>query len=354
MIGWPRADRFPPRPTSRSRCRRRCTSATARSRCRSSPSRAPAPTRCSSRCRTAASAAPTCTSCSRSTPTRHRCSVTSGRARSRRSAPTSSGWELGARGRRRTRRPGCGECRACRRGPAVGVPAARAARPTSTSARRVLPLQGRRRGAAAARPRRALDARRRAHRADRDRDPHRQPVGRHARRPRARHRRRSGRPAHDRGAARAGVDDITVSEPAPLRRERALAVGAARVVAPDELPRAPMGRRSPSRSRSRSSARATRARGGVGARPARLRGHARVRRHRPRHAAHQPQPRDRARAHDASARTTTTPKGFAPALELLASGALPLDLLIEADDVLLDDVLAHDAPPRRGRARPAR
>src|SRR6187200_1534997 len=33
-------------------------------------------------------------------------------------------------------------------------------------------------------------------------------------------------------------------------------------------------------------------------------------------------------------------EGFAPALELLASGRLPLDALIEADDVLLDDVLA--------------
>jgi hypothetical protein len=31
--------------------------------------------------------------------------------------------------------------------------------------------------------------------------------------------------------------------------------------------------------------------------------------------------------------------GFAPALDLLASGRLPLDQLIEADDVLLDDVL---------------
>ena len=36
-----------------------------------------------------------------------------------------------------------------------------------------------------------------------------------------------------------GIDDITVSEPAPLRRERALAVGAARVITPDELPAAP-------------------------------------------------------------------------------------------------------------------
>ena len=32
--------------------------------------------------------------------------------------------------------------------------------------------------------------------------------------------------------------------------------------------------------------------------------------------------------------------GFAPALELLASGALPLDLLIEPDDVPLDGLLA--------------
>ena len=32
-------------------------------------------------------------------------------------------------------------------------------------------------------------------------------------------------------------------------------------------------------------------------------------------------------------------EGFAPALELLASGKLPLDQLIEADDVLLDDLL---------------
>jgi (R,R)-butanediol dehydrogenase/meso-butanediol dehydrogenase/diacetyl reductase len=39
----------------------------------------------------------------------------------------------------------------------------------------------------------------------------------------------------------AGIDDITVSEPAPLRRERATALGA-RVVMPDELPSAPMGR----------------------------------------------------------------------------------------------------------------
>jgi 2-desacetyl-2-hydroxyethyl bacteriochlorophyllide A dehydrogenase len=38
-----------------------------------------------------------------------------------------------------------------------------------------------------------------------------------------------------------GVDDITVSEPAPARRERALAVGAARVITPGDLPPATRG-----------------------------------------------------------------------------------------------------------------
>jgi 2-desacetyl-2-hydroxyethyl bacteriochlorophyllide A dehydrogenase len=39
-----------------------------------------------------------------------------------------------------------------------------------------------------------------------------------------------------------GVDDITVSEPAAARRERARELGATLAVHPDELPRAPMGR----------------------------------------------------------------------------------------------------------------
>jgi 2-desacetyl-2-hydroxyethyl bacteriochlorophyllide A dehydrogenase len=38
-----------------------------------------------------------------------------------------------------------------------------------------------------------------------------------------------------------GVRDVTVSEPAPARRVRALEVGAARVVVPDDLPTGPMG-----------------------------------------------------------------------------------------------------------------
>ncbi|MCU1430515.1 MAG: alcohol dehydrogenase, partial [Actinomycetia bacterium] len=39
-----------------------------------------------------------------------------------------------------------------------------------------------------------------------------------------------------------GVTDITVSEPAPQRRARAIEVGATAALAPDALPRAPMGR----------------------------------------------------------------------------------------------------------------
>ena len=213
------------------------------------------------------------------------CSATSGRARSPRSAPTCSGWEIGARVVQNPT-PGCGECRACRTRPPVGVPAARAARPPRLHARRVLPLQGRARVAPAARPRHALDARGRAHRADRDRDPHGEP--RRASTPDDRVLVTGGGPVGllTTAVLRArGIDDITVSEPAPLRRERALAVGAARAIEPDELPRAPMGRpvAEPYTIAFECSGNA---RGrGVGVRPARLRGHARVRRHRPRDAA---------------------------------------------------------------------
>jgi (R,R)-butanediol dehydrogenase/meso-butanediol dehydrogenase/diacetyl reductase len=39
-----------------------------------------------------------------------------------------------------------------------------------------------------------------------------------------------------------GVTDVTVSEPSPVRRARAAAIGAAAVIAPDDLGRAPLGR----------------------------------------------------------------------------------------------------------------
>ena len=126
------------------------------------------------------------------------------------------GWEIGARVVQNPT-PGCGECRACKRGrPSVCL---RREPPDllDFTARRVLPLQGRTRGAPAARSRRALDARRRAHRADRDRDPHREPLGRA--RPATACSVTGGGPVGllTTAVLRArGIDDITVSEPAPL------------------------------------------------------------------------------------------------------------------------------------------
>jgi (R,R)-butanediol dehydrogenase/meso-butanediol dehydrogenase/diacetyl reductase len=134
-----------------------------------------------------------------------------------------------------------------------------------------------------------------------------------------------------------GVHDIAVSEPSPLRRERALAVGARAVLAPDELPRAPMGR--------------------PGAEPFTLAfecsGNARA-------AEAALDQLDYAgtlvfvgTGHDMPrvnhnrvivleltliGAYNYDAAGFAPALDLLASGALPLDLLIEPADVLLDEL----------------
>ena len=136
-----------------------------------------------------------------------------------------------------------------------------------------------------------------------------------------------------------GVDDITVSEPAAVRRARALEVGARRVVEPDELPRAPMAGpvddaytiafECSGNARAAESALDQLDYAGmlvfVGT------GHE--------------WPRVNhnrvivleltiigAYNYDAS--------GFAPALELLASGALPVDALIEPEDVFLDELLA--------------
>lgn len=135
-----------------------------------------------------------------------------------------------------------------------------------------------------------------------------------------------------------GVRDVTVSEPAPSRRVRALEVGAARVVEPDDLPPGPMGHPVPEPYSvvfecSGKAAAAERALdqvdfGGtfmfVGT------GH--------------DQPRvnhnrviilelELLGAYNYDA------EGWQPALDLLASGALPVDALIDADDVLLDGLL---------------
>jgi 2-desacetyl-2-hydroxyethyl bacteriochlorophyllide A dehydrogenase len=136
-----------------------------------------------------------------------------------------------------------------------------------------------------------------------------------------------------------GIDDVTVSEPAPLRRERALAVGASRVITPAELPRAPMGRpvAEPYTLAFECSGNAAAAESafdqldyaatlvfvGTGHEMPRIN-------------------HNRAIVLELTiiAAFNYDIEGFAPALELLASGKLPLDALIEPDDVLLDDVLS--------------
>jgi 2-desacetyl-2-hydroxyethyl bacteriochlorophyllide A dehydrogenase len=135
-----------------------------------------------------------------------------------------------------------------------------------------------------------------------------------------------------------GVTDITVSEPAARRRQRALAVGAARAVEPGALTPAPMGRPgdAPYTIAFECSGNARAAEAAldqldyagllvfVGT------GHE--------------MPRVNHNRMIVLELTTIgaynyDQAGFAPALELLASGALPLDLLIEPDDVPLDGLL---------------
>jgi 2-desacetyl-2-hydroxyethyl bacteriochlorophyllide A dehydrogenase len=135
-----------------------------------------------------------------------------------------------------------------------------------------------------------------------------------------------------------GVRDITVSEPSPKRRERARAVGASRVLTADELPSVPIGRivDDPYSFAFECSGHASAAEAaldqldyagtlvfvGTGSTPPRINHNRMIVLELTAMGAYN---------YDAS--------GFAPALELLASGALPLDLLIEADDVLLDGLL---------------
>jgi 2-desacetyl-2-hydroxyethyl bacteriochlorophyllide A dehydrogenase len=135
-----------------------------------------------------------------------------------------------------------------------------------------------------------------------------------------------------------GITDVTVSEPTPLRRERALAVGASRVIEPGDLQRAPIGRpvSEPYTMAFECSGKAAAAEAafdqldyagtlvfvGTG--------------HDMPHINH-----NRAIVLELTiiAAYNYDTDGFVSALELLASGKLPLDDLIEADDVLLDDVL---------------
>ncbi len=135
-----------------------------------------------------------------------------------------------------------------------------------------------------------------------------------------------------------GVEDITVSEPSDVRRRHALACGASQVVDPAELEPAPMGR--PVRDAYsvvfECSGRASAAESaldqldyagvfvfvGTGSRMPRV-NHNRI--------IVLEQTLIGAYNYDAS--------GFGPALELLASGSLPLDVLIESEDVALDEIV---------------
>ncbi len=135
-----------------------------------------------------------------------------------------------------------------------------------------------------------------------------------------------------------GVRDITVSEPAPQRRERARAVGAATLVRPDELPAVPIGRIAdrPYTFAFECSGHASAAEAaldqldsagtlvfvGTGSTPPRINHNRMI-----------------VLELTAIGAYNYDAAGFAPALALLASGDLPLDLLIEPDDVLLDGLL---------------
>jgi threonine dehydrogenase-like Zn-dependent dehydrogenase len=135
-----------------------------------------------------------------------------------------------------------------------------------------------------------------------------------------------------------GIEDITVSEPSNVRRRHALACGASRAVHPDELPRAPMGRPVSDAYTIvfECSGNAGAAEGaldqldyagtfvfvGTGSTMPRV-NHNRI--------IVLEQTLIGAYNYDA--------EGFGPALELLASGELPLDVLIEPQDVTLDKIV---------------
>lgn len=135
-----------------------------------------------------------------------------------------------------------------------------------------------------------------------------------------------------------GVHDVTVSEPSPVRRERALAVGAARAVEPHELPPPKMGApvAEPYSVVFECSGRAAAAEAaidqldfagvcvlvGTGHDLPRI-NHNRV----------------IVLENSIIGAYNYDAGGFAPALGLLASGAMPLDALVEPRDVFLDDLL---------------
>ena len=134
-----------------------------------------------------------------------------------------------------------------------------------------------------------------------------------------------------------GVTDITVSEPAPTRRKRAAAIGATTVLAPDQFAAPELGRpvAEPFAVAFECSGQATAAEGaldqldfagtlvfvGTGRDLPRLNHNRMI-----------------VLELSVIGAYNYDADGFRPALDLLASGLLPTDLLIEPEDVLLDDV----------------
>ncbi|HLN16210.1 MAG TPA: alcohol dehydrogenase catalytic domain-containing protein [Acidimicrobiales bacterium] len=132
-----------------------------------------------------------------------------------------------------------------------------------------------------------------------------------------------------------GIDDVTVSEPSPVRRARAAAIGAKEVVEPEALPEAPMGLPvvRPFTVAFECSGQPSAAEAaldqldyagllvfvGTGTRLPKVNHNRMI-----------------VLELTAIGAYNYDAEGFGPALELLASGRLPLDLLIEPDDVPLD------------------
>jgi (R,R)-butanediol dehydrogenase / meso-butanediol dehydrogenase / diacetyl reductase len=135
-----------------------------------------------------------------------------------------------------------------------------------------------------------------------------------------------------------GVDDVTVSEPIALRRDQALAVGAAGTVAPEELVDPALGSTvshpyAVAFECSGQASAAERALGqldfagtlvfvGTGSEPTRVNHNRMI-----------------VLELEAVGTYNYSADGFRPALELLDSGVMPIGLLIEADDVPLEGVM---------------
>jgi 2-desacetyl-2-hydroxyethyl bacteriochlorophyllide A dehydrogenase len=144
-----------------------------------------------------------------------------------------------------------------------------------------------------------------------------------------------------------GISDITVSEPSPVRRERALEVGAAKVVAPDSLEPPPMALPvdAPYAVVFECSGRAGALEAGLGQldyagslvivgtgfEPPRIN-----------------QNRMIIFELEIVGAYNYNDEGFKPAVDLLDRGALPLDALIEPDDVPLSDVMVSMERLARG------